>query len=273
MKQQQPAAVFALKLETGEQAWTHPLETSWAYDFANVGVDAHAVYIGDGAHMEHKLLALDKHTGTQLWATDIGDTAGPIVAAYDRVCTHTQQNRVLCLGTDGHSKLLDYPLTGGQQMALTQMVMTADSLYVVTGSALYALHFTATPLAWKQTIDEGSLSAVSLVDGGSKLVVQTRIALHAYDARTGKPQWLVSSPRDEGSQRHDGQQPVEVAGAIVGWGSKFVFGVGPDGKLLWELEFDGWLSAAPVSLGNTLLLAVQGHQHELVAIAPRKLFD
>lgn len=273
VKEKRPAEVLALRLETGEQLWTHALATPHAYEFANVGVDAHAVYVGDSARRDHELLALDKRTGAQLWAMPIGGKAGPIVAAHDRVCTHTQENHIVCVGTDGRSKVLDYPLTG-QMMVQTQMVMTGDSLYVVTGSSLYALRFTATPLAWKQPIAEGSLSAASLVDGGSKLVVQTRVALHAYDAHTGNPLWLVSSPRDEGSQRHDGQQPVEVDGAIVGWGEKWVFGVAPDGKLLWQLAVDGWLSAAPVSLGkDTLVLAVQGHQHELVANAPRKLFD
>jgi outer membrane protein assembly factor BamB len=270
VKEKTPAQLLAIHLETGELAWSH--ELSARYEFSNVGVDAHAIYVGDGARKDHTLVALDKRSGRQLWATPISGSAGPIVADHDRVCTHTRENHVVCVSADGHTKLIDYPLAG--QIEQTQMTMSDQSLYVATGNAIYALHFTAAPLAWKQAIEEGALSAASLVDGGSKLVVQTRLALHAYDAASGSPLWLVSSPREDGAWHSSTKQPVEVGGAIVGWGKSFVFGVAPDGKLLWQLAVDGWLSAAPISVGgDTLVLAVQGHQHQLIANAPRKLFD
>jgi hypothetical protein len=50
--------------------------------------------------------------------------------------------------------------------------------------------------------------------------------------------------------------------------------VSADGHLVWQLAVDGSLSAAPVSASDgTLVLAVQGHKPELVANAPRNLFN
>ena len=243
------------------------------YEFSNVAVDGHAVYVGDSTHGKHSLVALDKHGGRQLWAAPVDGIPGSIVAGHDRVCAHTKDNHVACFGSDGHAKLIDYALTGHLDHQ-TQMVMTDQSLFVAEGSSLYSLRFTSAPLAWKQSIaNAGGLSAASLVDDGKKLVVQTRTALRAFDAQTGNPLWLVSSPTEDGAWDRAAKLPPEIGGAIVGWGESFVFGVSADGKLLWQLAVDGSLSAAPVPVGDTLVLAVQGHKQELVANSPRKLFD
>jgi outer membrane protein assembly factor BamB len=242
------------------------------YEYSNVAVDAQAVYVGDNIRQSHSLLALDKRTGRQLWAAPVDGTPGSSVAAHDRVCTHTRENKIFCVTADGRTKLLDYQLSG--QVEQTQMVMTDQTLFVSDDNALYALRFSSTPLAWKQSIREGSLSAASLIDGGKKLVVQTRTALHAYDAGTGNPLWLVSSPQEDGAWSRAAKLPIELGGAVIGWGDSFAFGVSPEGRLLWQLAVEGSISAAPVSVGNDMLvLAVHGHKQELIATSPRKLFD
>ncbi len=272
VKEHRPTQLLALKLATGEQVWAH--ELGGQYEFSNVAVDGHAVYVGDSARGKYSLNALDKRTGRPLWTTPVDGIPGAIVAGHDRVWAHTKDNHITCFGADGHAKLIDYALTGHLDEQ-TQLVMTDQSLYVSEGSSLYALRFTSAPLAWKQSIQNaGGLSAAALVDDGKKLVVQTRTALRAFDAQTGSPLWLVSSPTEDGAWSRAGKLPPEIGGAIVGWGESYVFGVSSDGKLLWQLAFDGSLSAAPVPVGDdTLVLAVHGHQEALVATAPRKLFD
>jgi outer membrane protein assembly factor BamB len=270
VKNKRPAQLLALKLETGETAWTHDLGT--AYEFANVAVDRQAVYVGDGAHSKFHLVALDKHSGRELWSTPTAGIPGAIVAGEGRVCAHTKDNHILCVSADGQNKLIDYPLAG--QVHQTQLVMTADALFVSLNDSVYALKFASAPLMWKQTLQEGELSAAGLVDEGRKLVVQTRSALHAYDAKTGSPLWLVSSPREDGAWNRAGKIPADLGGTIVGWGKSFAFGVTPDGHLVWQLAVDGSLSAAPISVGDgTLVLAVHGQKQELVANAPRNLFN
>jgi outer membrane protein assembly factor BamB len=270
VKEHSPRQVLAIELATGKVAWTHDLGA--AYEFANVGVARGAVYVGDATHGKQALVALDKRSGRPLWSAPMDDMPGPIVAGHDRVCTHTKHNKIVCLSADGHTKLLDYPLTG--QVVQTEMVMTGASLYVAIDHALYALRFTGTPLAWKQTVQEGSLSAASLLDDGKELVVQTRTALRAFDATSGAPLWLVSSPPEDGAWSRDAKLPVELGGNVVGWSKSFVFGVTPEGRLAWQLAVDGSLSAAPITAGgDTIVLAVQGHKQELVGNTPRQLFN
>ncbi len=280
VKEKRPGQLLALRLDTGEVAWTRDLTAQ--YEFTNVAVEDRSVYVGDSVkHRREKgagaekandaLIALDKRSGRELWSIATDGMPGPIVASHGRVRTHTKTNRVFCTSASGQDKLVDYALAG--RMEQTQPVMTDDTLYVALPDAMYALKFASAPLLWKQTIQEGGLSAPRLVDGGKKLVVQTRNALHAYDTATGGELWSVASPREDGAWSRSAKMPLDLGGTIVGWGRSFAFGVTIDGRLLWQLAVDGSVSAAPVSTGDgTLVLAVQGQKPELVGNAPRNLF-
>lgn len=267
--------LLALKLETGETVWSHDIVSN--FEFANAAVGPNAVYVGEetrGKNRGFKLLALDKHSGQPIWEAPLSGMAGTIAADGAHVCTYTQRDHVQCVAANNGSSAIDFEVSAPGVQEQTAMVLTDHNVYLSIKDTVYALQFAATPLAWKHTLQGGGLSAVSLVAGGTKLVVQSRGALSAFDASSGAPAWVVNNPAEDGAWKRSGQRPIEIAGTVVGWGRSDIIGVTEDGRLSWQLAIDGSLSAAPISPdGNTLVLAVHGTKAGLIANTPRNLFN
>jgi outer membrane protein assembly factor BamB len=136
-----------------------------------------------------------------------------------------------------------YPATpagGTSGVCLTQAVVTADALFAVSESTLYAVRLADGRDRWKPvevrgTVDgrSRSVSVFGLVDAGPVLVGLTSNAMMAFDKTTGQTAWDLPGQYRESSpstavagrvlyfQGHPGAKPAdEVQGRIVYQGGK-----------------------------------------------------
>lgn len=230
-------AVMAFSAKTGRMVWSHP---TVGEDMPTPVIDGTTVYEVTG---DERLIALSLLTGKLLWSLPL-------------------------LGFDSMSSPI---IVGHQLYVATNLYLSS---YPATSSRVWAINLATHHVSWSQALPVASgLSDCSIAYGNQTLLVsavphvanhgqsnQLSDRLYALDARTGRVVWshsLGSGIINSLDQEEEGI-PL-VMGSLVYEGSPAshqltAFHV-HSGKRLWSVHLPTGITANPVMVGHTLLVA------------------
>jgi outer membrane protein assembly factor BamB len=296
--------IYAVSLESGEEAWRYPEEAS-----AKITFFANPTLTPDGQVLapsyDHKLYSLNPDNGRENWVfSESSDRliASPLVT----------EEGIFQVSADGNLYALDFEgnlswtfKTGGPVWARPAMNLDCTCLFVASmDHHVYAVNAITGDLLWKSEDLGGAIVGTPAFDHGDTVIVGTfGSEIVALDAETGRKSWSFATEGwvwsggvlfEDAFYTGDldgyiysidaatGEQNwrVQPGGAIIGSPlllndqlvvsseNDTVFFISLDGDVLDSQVVSGTLYASPYAAGDLILIAPINSDILLAAITP-----
>jgi outer membrane protein assembly factor BamB len=242
--------LYAVKLDSGEEAWRYPAEAS-----AKITFFADPVLTPEGellvASYDHKLYSIDPADGSENWVFEGASNrliASPLVT----------EEGIFQASADGNLYALDFSgdlkwtfITGGPVWAPPAPNVDCTCLFVASmDHHVYAVDAITGDLIWKSDDLGGAIVGTPAFDHGDTVIVGTfGSEIIALDAKSGEEVWSIST---QGWVWSGGilHQETFYAGDLEG----YIYGIdAATGEQIWRVQPGGAIIGSPILVGDQLV--------------------
>lgn len=261
----------------GEIKWSKdfgPMQTRNSFgEGASPALHRNTVVVNRDDETDHDfIVALDKHTGRELWRTPRNEETGwstPLIVE------HAKRRQVIVNAT---GKVRAYDLENGRELwscagqtanTVPTPVADADTVYVTSGfrgSALFAIALGRTgdltdtdAVRWRHNRNTPYVPSPLLVDGLLYLFRENTAAFSCFDARTGKAHFEGQRLEGVGGVYASPVSAKDRVYALGRDGTCAVLKKGPTLEVLATNKLDDKTDASIALVGRELF--IRGHKH------------
>ena len=242
--------VYAVELDSGEEAWRYPKEAS-----AKITFFADPVLTPEGELLvpsyDHKLYSIDPADGSENWIFDGASNrliASPLVT----------EEGIFQASADGNLYALDFSgdlkwtfKTGGPVWARPARNVDCTCLFIASmDHHVYSVDAITGELVWKSEDLGGSVVGTPAFDHGDTVIVGTfGSKIVALDAKSGEEVWSFSTQGWvwSGGLLHQG---IFYVGDLEG----YIYGIdAATGEQIWRVQPGGAIIGTPILVNEQLI--------------------
>lgn len=244
--------VYAVQLDSGEEAWRYPAEAS-----SKISFYADPVLTPDGelliASYDHNLYSIDPNDGSQNWV--FSESTDRLIAS-----PLVTEEGIFQVSADGNLYALDFngklkwPFeTGGPVWARPARNEDCSCLFLASmDHHVYAVDAISGDLQWKSDDLGGAIVGTPAFDHGNTVIVGTfGSKIIALDAKTGEETWSVDT---QGWVWSGGllYQDTFYVGDLNG----YIYGINAaTGEQIWRVQPGGPIIGSPMLANDQLVFS------------------